>query len=247
MNTELELSTAPPMEVAARPAEGLSLERAFAAVTSGDVRADQVDVMERLLKMDGERKFNAAFVNLMSELPKIVGCRGIPDRSGNIKFEYANYEDIDQIVRPICLKWGFCYSFKETGYEGGKVTTTMLLTHNGGHTRETNCTVRIGQGPPGTSEAQNDAGAHTFGKRGALEMGLSLRIVGAREDARMMGDESKKVTADQAEELERRAQLTNSNIPAFLKFAGAPAFAEIPASKYAELDAMLRRKESQGK
>lgn len=224
------------------PSGALSLESAFRAVVEGKIKAEHVTIVRDLLAIEAERKFNSAFVDLMSDIPKLVGCRGVPDRNGNIKFEYANFEDIDEIVRPICLRHGFCYSFKETGYGDGRVTTTMLLTHSGGHTREIPCTVRIGQGPPGTSEAQNDAGAHTYGKRGALEMALSLRIVGARDDAKMIGDESKKLTPDQAFEIERRAQEVHANIPALLKFAGAESFSTIPASKYAELDSMLRRK-----
>jgi hypothetical protein len=248
MNPPIEAEIVPQGAIAKHePTGALSLESAFRAVVEGTIKQEHVAVMKELLAMDAERKFNTAFVELMGDIPKLVGCRGVPDRNGNIKFEYANFEDIDEIVRPICLRRGFCYSFKETGYGDGRVTTTMLLTHSGGHTREIPCTVRIGQGPPGTSEAQNDAGAHTYGKRGALEMALSLRIIGARDDAKMIGDESKKLTPDQATEIERRAKEVNANIPALLKFAAAASFAEIQASKYAELDAMLRRKESQGK
>ncbi len=244
--TELEVVNPSPQALAA-PAGELSLENAFQAVVDGRIKAEHVTIVKDLLAIDAERKFNVGFVALMEDIPKLVGCRGVPDRNGNIKFEYANFEDIDAIVRPICLRHGFCYSFKETGYGDGRVTTTMLLTHRAGHTREIPCTVRIGQGPPGTSEAQNDAGAHTYGKRGALEMALSLRIIGARDDAKMLGDESKKLTPDQAFEIERRVKETNSNVEAFMRFSGAKSFADIQASKYAELDAMLRRKESQGK
>ena len=66
-------------------------------------------------------------------------------------------------------------------------------------------------------------------------------------DASLLGNMSEFVTAAQADELERRAQETNSNIPAFLKFAGAAKFSEIRASKYDELDALLRKKEQAGK
>ena len=226
---------------------GISLKSAYEAVMTKDLDKDKLAVIERLVAIDAERRFNTAFVGLQQELPVISGIRGIPDKQGNIKFAYANFEDIDEIVRPICFKHGFCYSFKETGYHEGKVTTMMMLTHSGGHTREIPCTVRIGSGAPGTSESQNDMGAHTFGKRGALELGLCLRIVGNKEDAKLMGNQSEKITLFQADELERRVKETNSNVQAFLKFAGAAKFSEIPANKYDALDQMLRRKEQVGK
>lgn len=224
--------------------QGISVEQAFAVVMEGKLDAPKLAVMERLMAMDSERKFNTAFVQLQTELPIIEGRRGIPDRSGAIKFRYANFEDIDLICRPICMAHGFCYSFTETDYKDGKCTTTMMLTHVGGHTRQTNCTVRVGQGPPGATVEQADGSAHAYGRRGALELGLCLRIVGAREDAGNEGDTSAKVTAKQAEELEHRVAMTNSNKEAFLKLAGSTTFAGIPANKYEILDSQLRRKEA---
>ena len=244
----LPLAKLEPQAVDIAP-QGISIEAAFAAASSKALDKESLAVMERLISIDAERKFNTAFVALMSAIPPIVGCRTIPDRNGNTKFEYANFEDIDAITRPICQRHGFCYSFKETSYEGGRVTTTMMLTHAGGHTREIPCTVRIGQGPPGTSEAQNDLGAHTFGKRGALEMGLCLNIVGAREDAKMLGNTAEKLTTEQADKIEHRIALLNftpGQVASFLKWAGGEnckKYSDIPASKYEAADNWLRTKE----
>ena len=116
--------------------------------------------------------------------------------------------------------------------------------HRGGHERSNPYSVRIGSGPPGCSESQADGSAHSYAKRGALCDALNIVVHGIDNDARMEGG---KVTAEQAEELERRAQLTNSNIAAFLKLAGATKFAEIPATKYDLLDDMLKRKESKSR
>ena len=249
----LAVATTQPQAVAVAPMQGISIEAAFNAAASKALDKDSLAVMQQLLAMDGERKFNTAFVALMSAIPPIVGYRAIPDRAGNTKFEYANFEDIDTIVRPICQRHGFCYSFKETGYESGRVTTTMMLTHAGGHTREIPCTVRIGQGPPGTSEAQNDLGAHTFGKRGAIEMGLSLHIISARDDAKMIGNVAEKLSPVQSDEIEQRIALMNftpSQVASFLKWAGGDSckkYSDIPAAKYEAADNWLRTKEQAGK
>jgi len=202
---------------------------------------DLVQLHREEVKLNAEREFASAFIVLLKELPTIVGVRPIPDKHGNVKFRYANFEDIDEIVRPICLRNGFSYAFRETGMEAGRVTVTMTLQHSGGHSREIPYTVRIGSGPPGANESQADGSGHTYGKRGAIESGLSLRIVGAREDATMEGDF---ISKEQAFELERRVAETNSNKEAFLKFAGAAKFEEIRAGKYDTLDSFLRRKEN---
>lgn len=193
------------------------------------------------VKLNAEKEFAAAFVALQKELPTIQGTRGIPDKHDNIKFRYANFEDIDAIVRPICLRNGFTYAFRETAIEGGRVTVTMTLQHTGGHSREIPYSVRIGSGPPGANESQADGSGHTYAQRGALESGLSLRIVGAREDAKMEGGP---VSPEVAFELERRLNEVNGDKGIFLKVAGAATFAAIPASKYDLLDGMLKKKEA---
>lgn len=192
------------------------------------------------VKASAEKEFAAAFVRLQEELPVISGTRGIPDKNDKIKFRYANFEDIDAIVRPICLRNGFTYAFRETAIENGRVTVTMTLQHAGGHSREIPYSVRIGSGPPGANESQADGSGHTYAQRGAIESGLSLRIVGARDDARLEGGP---ISADLAFELERRVKETNSDVERFLAMAGAKSFKEIHSSKYDMLDAALTKKE----
>lgn len=240
-------------QMPARAEQGISIEQAFHAAASKSLDKDSLEVMKQLLAMDAEKKFNSAFVELQQKLPIIQGYRGIPDKMGNIKFKYANFEDIDAAIRPLCLGMGFSYSFRETDYKDGKITTTMTLRHVAGHMIEVPCTTRIGSGPPGTSEQQVDAGAHTYGKRGALELGLGLRIVGARDDAKMEGDTTTSVTKAQSDELEHRIALMNfspQQVASFLKFYGGDnckKYSEIPAAKYDAADMFLRGKEKQGK
>jgi len=229
-----------PLAVATQPA-GLSIESAFRAVVDGELDAPKLAVMKELLAMDAKRKFAAAFVELQQDLPTIVGYRPIPDKQGNVKFRYANFDDIDEIVRPICLRHGFTYAFHESGVDTGRVTVVMTLEHCGGHSREVPYSVRIGSGPPGSSDSQADVSGHTYAQRGALESGLSLRIVGGREDARMEGGP---ITEEQAFELERRVAETNSSKEKFLAYARAATYREIASSRYNDLDMFLRKKQS---
>lgn len=217
------------------------------AVIQGGITQDSVGALDKLCGLyermeakNAEKEFAAAFVRLQQELPTINGTRGVPDKAGNVKFVYANFDDIDLIVRPICLKNGFTYSFSEKSIGEGRVTMTMRLQHSGGHFRDIDYSVRIGSGPPGATESQGDISGHTYAKRGAIESGLSLRIIGDRENAR---NEGGPITPAQAEELERRVKETNSDVTAFLKFAGAKSFKEIPASRYDDLDSTLSKKE----
>jgi hypothetical protein len=218
-------------------------------VTAENVAAfkELVVLSEHMEDRASKREFAADFAALQSELQKVQATKIIPDRNGNMRSSFAPFEEIDGQLKPIALRYGFTYSFSEGEFLAGKVTKICTVMHRGGHSRSNPFSVRIGQGPPGCSESQADGSAHSYAKRGALCDAFNIVVHGIDNDARMEGNVHTPVTAAQADELERRAQLTNSNIPAFLKFAGAKSFAEIPALKYDALDQLLRKKEQQGK
>ena len=255
MNKELELQTTVKQPLVIQPDGRIeniarpqpSVADMLRAVVDKGITQENVgaleklcDLYERMEAKNAEKEFAAAFVQLQQDIPTIMGGRPIPDRNGQVKFRYANFEDIDAIVRPICLRHGFTYAFKETGIDNGRITVTMILQHSGGHSREVPYSVRVGSGPPGASESQADVSGHSYAQRGALESGLALRIVGAREDAKMEGA---RIMPAMADELERRVKETNSDVAAFLKYAGATKFSEIADSKYDMLDALLTKKE----
>lgn len=221
------------------------------AVIQGGITNDNVAALEKITALyermedkNAERKFAEAFIQLQQELPTIQGRRGVPDKQGNIKFAYANFDDIDTIVRPICLKHGFSYAFREGGIHDGRVTVIMTLQHSGGHSREIPYSVRMGSGPPGSTESQADVSGHSYAQRGAIESGLSLRVIGNREDARMEGSP---ITSTQADELEKRVALLNQPHDKFLKWLGVAKYEDIPSSKYNMADDFLTNKERGGK
>lgn len=240
----LELATLAkePMPIAAPEINhGITIESAFHAAATKALDKDSLDVMKQLLAMDAERKFNSAFVKMQSELPVIVASTSIPNR-GN----YEKYEDImdKDGVAGILARNGFSVSYAQD-FKENRIIVTCFLSHVGGHTRPNSFAAR--GGGKSDSETQADSKTSTTCKRNALIQSINLivrqDVLNEENDAGIEGDPNAFVTAKQADELEQRAQLTNSNISAFLNFAKAKSFATIPANKYDELDAMLHRKE----
>lgn len=241
--TELELAR-PAREQ--QPSVALMLQ----AVIDKGVTADNVGALEKLVGLyermqqkDAEKAFAEAFVRLQSEIPTIQGARPVHTKTGELKFRYANFDDIDAIIRPICLRNGFTYAFRETGVENGRITVTMTLQHSGGHFREIPCSVRVGSGPPGATESQADMSGHAYAQRGALESGLALRIVGAREDAGV--ESGGNITEAQAFDLEQRVALLNQDHGKFLKWLGVSRYQDIPTGKHEMADQFLTKKENQ--
>lgn len=232
--TELELASS--RAVAVRDDAGLSIEQAFQAVTSGTVKAEHIAVMKELLAMDAERKFNAAFVALQADMPVIVASSVIPNRG-----KYERFEDIMSKISPLLTRHGFTVSFSQD-FKENRILEICTLSHAAGHSRSNSFAVRAGG--RADSDTQADCKASTTAKRNALCNALNIVIrqdcMTEEHDASIIGGN---VTEDQADELERRVKETNSDVAAFLKFAGAKKFSEIPASRYDDLDALLAKKE----
>ena len=235
---ELELAGMPaPIE---RPQAGLSLESAYKAVVDGNLDAEKLAVLKDLLAMNAQRQFAIAFNELQRDMPILTATTVIPNRG-----KYLRFEDCIRQIGPLLSKHGFSVSFDQDWKEGRAVVTIHLL-HIGGHKEKTSYAVR--SGGRSDSETQADQKASTTAKRNALCLALNVTIqqdcLNEENDAGIEGDPNAFVTPAVAEELEHRAKMTNSNIPAMLKLCKAAKFSEIPANKYTELDAILRRKEA---
>ena len=222
-------------------AGGISIREAFDAAVTKTLDKEALEVLKSLVAMDAERKFNAAFVELQGDLPTITASTVIPNRG-----KYEKFEDIMRVVGPILFKHGFTVSFSND-FRDGRVLETCHLSH-GGHTRSNTFAVRVGRGDDDT---QKDCKAATTAKRLALCNALNIVVKQDMQteenDVGLEGDPNAFVTSEQAEQLEHRAKMLNSNIPAFLAYCKAKTFAEIPANRFADVDAMLRRKEAKGR
>ena len=213
-------------------------------VTAENVAAvsEIVKLYERVQEKDAEKAFAKAFVALQAEMPKVRATKAIPSNDGSARSRFAPYEEIMAQVAPLLQRHGFTVTFS-TDYKEGRLLKTCTLQHVGGHARSNTFAVRVGSGPPKASEAQADGAASTYAKRFALCDALNI-VIDVDLDARAEGET---ITAEQADELERRVNETNSNRAKFLAYAGAKSYAEIRAAKYPILDEFLARKERRGK
>lgn len=245
MSEAIELQRHEPQAVALRDSAPNIGEMLKAVIDKG-ITGENVGALDKLLGVyermedrDSERAFATDFTALQSEVPKIQANKTVANKDGTPRFAYADYEEIDDQLRPIALRYGFTWSFMEGPQVAGKVTKICVVQHRRGHSREHSHTVRIGSGPPGCSDSQVDESAHSYAKRGALCDAFCIRVRHTG-DAR---DEGGSISAEQAADLEKRVKETGSDMRRFLSFAGAKSFAEISTIRYAMLDENLRRKE----
>lgn len=209
-----------------------------------DVLGKMMDLYERNEKRQAEKDFASALTDLQAETIRVVATKAVPGSNGETRYKFAAYEGIMAVVQPMLTRHGFSITFDtETG--DSRLTSICTLTHKDGHSRSNRFAVRYGK-PPGSSDAQGDMSTKSYAKRGALCDALNISIEQDTDgsDARGLGA---KITPGQADELERRAIATKSDIKKLLEFAEAESFADIDEGAYGRIDAYLRKKEDKAK
>lgn len=240
MDEQLTLAQTGPLAAPAR----LTIEQAFAAVTGGQLGSEQLAVMKELLKMNAEQQFASAFSQVQAECRTVRASKSVPARDGTIKYWYAPYEEILEMVAPILRRHGFTVSF-DTDFAEGRIIATCTLLHIGGHSRSHKALVRIGSGPHGASETQADGAAITYAKRYAFCNALNITIehdTDGADDARNEGNDET-ISEKEASDLSDWVEAVSADPAKFLAFADAKSFGTIRKSKLPELHRMLRAKE----
>ncbi len=229
------------------PSVALMLQK----VIDGGITADNVSALESLVGLydrmqakNAEREFNQAFAKLQSELRSVNATRTVPNKDGSPRYRFAPFEDIMEEVQPVLVANGFSISFNSRFMEGGRMVSICTLRHVGGFSQSNEFAVRIGGGPPGSTETQADGAAKTYAKRGALCDALNIVVEHSDDDGRAIGATIGKALA---EDLEQRVRNCGADKDAFLKYAGASDFESISDLRYDMLDGLLLRKESVAK
>lgn len=249
--SELLPMTTGPSEIARTPT---SLDILDAAVRGG-VTSENVAVVKEIIAMrreeiahDAKNKFNRAFFELKQEISGLdfYADKAAKTENGAIAYRYCSEKELASGLEPVLFRHGFTMLFGQRD-ENERTVAVITLIHKDGHEETREYSVRSGATNRMKDATAADTGATTSAWRHLVIKMFSLKSrIREDEDARNLGDGSK-VTKEQAEELERRVQITNSNVPAFLKLAKADTFANIPSIQYDALDALLRTKEARGR
>jgi hypothetical protein len=246
MSTESALATVHPQEPSVAGMLQAVIDRGITPENAAAME-QLVGLYERMEAKRAEREFAAAMVALKMEMPAIRACKGVPGKDGTIRYKYAPLEDIDGELRPVALKHGFSYSFSQAPADIGRVTKVCVVKHIGGHSESTPFTVRVGQGPPHSSEAQGDGAAASYAQRRALCDAFGIIVESDTDGADDARNEGKPITAKEAADLRDWVEAIGADEKAFLEVAGAAHYEAICSSKLEVLQAMLKRKEKQRK
>lgn len=145
-----------------------------------------IEKMERLMAMhermqarSAEAEFNAAMARMQIEMPSIAE-RGAIKVNGSVRSNYATFEDINDVVKPVMKEYGFAISFRVDN-EGSMIKVTGVLMHQAGHREETSMLL-----PSDSSGSKNSVQAVgssvSYGKRYVMSALLNITTRGEDDD-----------------------------------------------------------------
>jgi hypothetical protein len=200
----------------------------------------EIMAMNRELIHDGAvRSFNQAYARLQTKLPRIKKDGTVaypvnkdkPDGPKKKAFDYATYEAIDEIIRPLMLDEGFSITFDSGPREGGGITVTGTLLHKDGHERRASIPVPIDLSG-GKNNIQGIGSAFSYGKRYAVFMLLNIVTEGEDDDGEKGGREF--IDLEQCKVINALIDTTKSDVLRFFQFMEIAEVQNIQRKDYAK-------------
>lgn len=173
-------------------------------------------------------EFAGALTRLQAKCPQI----GKHGKGKNSK--YAKLEDIDDTIRRPMTEEGFNLTFDEESHTDRDTTFVMTLAHEAGHSETKRLTVPIdesaknSQGQSIRPRIQDMGSTVSYARRYLLKM--HLNIIETDEDTD--GEPRRRITVDQARDLEAAVDEINMDKGKFLVYMAVGGFDEILESDF---------------
>lgn len=217
-------------------------------------RGVHVDVVERLVALQERMQDRAAraayfaalaeFQNICPPIKKVKTADIVSKRTGGkFSYSYAPLDEIMRTIRPHLKTCNLSYSFDVEQESKSLLIVICKVRHIDGHMESSRFPVPVETG--GTkSDAQENGGALTFGKRQSLASVLGLQIEDDTDATKQPAVAF--VTDEQAAAISDLIEESGVKKYKFLEWLGAPTVAEIRAADFekavTELQARIKAK-----
>lgn len=234
-----------------RPAPALQALTPMDMLSKAVSQGAGLDVLERLMALQerweanqARKAFDEAMSNAKAEIPTIVKNRRVGFESrkpGAAKTDYR-HEDLAEIARtidPILGKHGLSYRFRTTSEVNQPIVVTCKISHRDGHFEEN--TLIAGRDESGNKNSIQAIGSTvTYLQRYTLKAALGLAASNDDDGAKSEAPET--ISEEQIGEMVELLDATGSNKSAFLGWLKIEKLADLPASRFDEAMAPLRKK-----
>jgi hypothetical protein len=198
-----------------------------------------MDLQERAEARDAEKQFNIDLAAAMSEMPTIRK-NAAKDMGSKGSIPYANYEQIDRIIRPIEQKYGFCRIFSTAPLDKPGTLMTLKLLHRGGHSISSTRFQPPDPGP-GRNETQAIGSADSYARRYLTLAIWNIVTVGADDD----GVRASAISQEQVDDINSLISemgMSDKGRTAFFQLADVRTVEEIPQRRYKDIMQALESK-----
>lgn len=242
VSEQIEIHDAEPQpgQSVARPApsapppvlNGSIIELLHAAVKQGTPVAELkelVQLHEHMEEREARKNFFAAIAAFQEEVGPVVRRRkaDVATRSGDeMKYNYANVDDILSDVRPTLIKHGLSLKWDQK-LEGVNSTTFVTVMHIGGHSETSSFTVPT-ESRAGMSPQQKVGAATSYAQARALGLALGITTTDAEPDA----VDPTPVTDEQLADIQEACEKHGVPMERFLKALEVKAAGEIRRVDY---------------
>jgi hypothetical protein len=190
---------------------------------------------------EAKAQYTAAMSAMQPVLPSI-DANGKIIHNNKVISQYAKWEDVNDVIKPILAAHGFSLDFDAVQDEKS-LTITANVEHTGGHTKR--ATLRLPIDTSGAKNAVQSIGSTvSYGKRytAGLTLNLTSRAPGESDDDGRAAGAGRLITDLQVEHIRELIVETGADLTAFLEHFKIGQLSELPATAHARAIALLERK-----
>ena len=215
-----------------------------------------IDKMERLFLMKermeataAKAAYLAALSDMQPKLPVIAKngqiTRGKHKTTGEDQkgSPYAKFEDVIEAISPILAAHGFSLSFRMDMGEQGRLKTTGVLGHRGGHSEQTSISLPLDDSG-GKNNVQGWGSSASYGKRYTTFALLNIVARGEDDDGKKAGDPPT-ITTEQATTLREFIESVDGNLKQFLGYFKIQKLGDLPEKEYDRALAAVKKRSGQ--
>ena len=209
-----------------------------------------IEVFDRLLAARrseedrvGVRAFNAALSQAKGEISPVLKTRDVDypskrDGGARVKYRYESFADVARVVDPVFQRHGLSYRFR-VAQAADLVRVTCIISHADGYSEETApLESKVDPGATGMSMVQALGSALTYLQRYSLRAAIGL-AAGVDDDGRGAGGTSPKISAEQANELQRLIDDTGRSEATLLRLVGVESVLDMNVDQFTRAKEVL--------
>lgn len=204
----------------------------FSIVTNKDIDPERlerfIDLQIKVEEIQAKKDYYNAISSFQSECPIIKRTKKVDFASssgGRVKYDYAPYDEIAFIIKPITSKYGLGYSFDVEIISEKEHKLITIIKHKNGYSEKSYYYYDPIHDDKRMNLSQRRKSALSFAKRSGLENALGIATTNDDDDARRAIDTM--ASEDEISTILSLSKKTNTDVVKITDFLGVESIENI--------------------